>query len=128
MSDATPCAETTLIRLVIDPGFPPQEELSLKVSPSAADELRLLLQEHGVFTGDAMQHDASHLLVLGGSIAGGLSGIAAVLRVFFSRHDGRKITLVRGDETFMTEGLSPKETEAHVDRYLEDYRRRYCGD
>lgn len=107
------------LRLVLGTAIPGDQVLLLRVSRDGADELRSLLEEEGVYEGSVMEHSAGpDLLIYAGSIAGGLTGLAAVLRVFFHRNQHKSVTFTRGDETIEMKGLSQPETQDIVDRLL----------
>ncbi len=53
------------------------------------------------------------------SALGGFSGLAKVLTAFFSRHDGKRFTVVINGEEYSTEGTSLKDAERWIELTLE---------
>lgn len=84
-------------------------------------ELQQMLKAEGIFGGVAIQESADipELAALFASFAGGLTGVAAVLRAFFGRHKNRSILVERGGTSYQLKGMSQKDMEALVDRLLE---------
>jgi hypothetical protein len=74
-----------------------------------------MLNEQGVENEGAARFANSlmHVAVEGISTIGGLAGIAAVLRTFFHRHDGKKIEIKLAEKTtqISISGFSPKDSE-----------------
>ena len=101
--------------------------IQLRFPPTDADELRNLLDEHGIEHSTAAEFasDPSDWIeavkVVGGAVGagGGLAGIAAVIRAHTRRHDGKRVHFkIDGDEIDAT-GYSEPEVEKLLDRAAE---------
>lgn len=121
MGDSQPTTESEQLRLIVDAGFTGDQTLHLRVSPEGAEELKALMEAEGVFAGGFLEHSAGpELIGYAASFAGGLSGLAAVLKVFFDRNQHKSITFSRGGEPIEIKGHSKKESDAVIDRVLGD--------
>lgn len=78
------------------------------------------MKREGVYSGDVIMESAEvpELAMLVGSFAAGLSGLAAVLRAFFHRHQHRSLTFVQGETTVEVKGMSDADMEALIERAL----------
>jgi len=121
MNDSQPLSDADTIRLVLSQGHTGSRTLDLRVSPEGADELRRLMEEHSVFEGQALEFSAgSDLVIYSGSIATGLTALAAVIRAFVYQNRYKSIALSHGDEKIELKGLSKKESDNAIDRLLSD--------
>lgn len=111
------------VRVRLDHGYPGDLTLCLRVSPDAAPEIRELMEAQGVFSGEILEHAAGpELIVLAGSFAGGLGGLAAVLTAYFHRNRHKSITFSAGDESMELKGYSDDEAKSLIVETLEDLR------
>ena len=75
----------------------------------------------GVFSGEILEFSAgSDLAIWAGSIAGGLSGLAAALRAYFHRNQHRAVTFSHGDVSVELKGCSEDEIKRLIDQALEE--------
>jgi hypothetical protein len=87
-----------------------------------SDELSDMLKDQGIENEGAVRfaNSLSHALVTGVSAVGGLAGIAAVLRAFLHRHNGKKIEVkISGETTEVSvSGFSLEDAERLVEKAL----------
>lgn len=121
-----PEADTSPIRMELHPSLHDPQRLDMEVYTERAgllgDELSEMLRDQGVENEGAVRfaNSLTHAVVAGVSAVGGLAGIAAVLRAFFRRHDGKKIEVkVTGETTQVNvSGFSLEDTERLVEKAL----------
>jgi hypothetical protein len=113
------------IELRLTLGHTGDEMLYLRVSPAHAEDLQETLEAEGVYSGQIVELSAGpSLLVLAGSFAGGLGGLAAALTAFFHRNRHKRIRFTHGDTTIELEGYSDDGAKALFDAALEAAKQR----
>lgn len=113
------------VRVRLSLGHTGDQNLLVRVSPSAADEMRDLLEAEGVFDGGILEMSAGpDLMIYAASFASGLGGLAAVLRVFFHRNSDKSVEFSVGEFTATMTGYSAEEVESLVDKTLADLHRQ----
>jgi hypothetical protein len=123
---AEPGIDTDPIRLELHPSFRDPQCLDIELYTEQAsvlgDELSDMLRHQGLENDGAVRfaNSLTHVVVTGVSAAGGLAGIAAVLRAFFHRHDGKKIEVKLAGETTRVSisGFSSEDAERLVEKAL----------
>jgi hypothetical protein len=116
--DHQPVAEDHL-ELRIGLGHAGDQTLTLRVSPSAATQLREMMAAGGVFAGEILEFSSGpELIIYAGSFAGGLTGLAAVLRAFFHRNQYKSITFSQGDGSVDLKGYSESQANRLIDATL----------
>ena len=112
--------------VAVGPGGRTGKYLQVRISYDAAPELHERLQAEDILAGASVQASASvpELVALTASIAGGLHGLAAVLRAIFDRHQHRAVLIERDGTTYEVKGMSPVETDALIARTLEKAERQ----
>src|SRR4051812_37575312 len=88
--------------LYVDLGWSPGDDtLVLQMSPVLADQVRSLLDEHGLEHGSVLLASADYRLwvesVRVPSAAGGLAALASVINTVLQRHDNKKVLIERAD-------------------------------
>lgn len=110
------------IEIRLDPGLPDTDFLAkISVSPEAITELRQALEAEGFQVDDWFQKDLGSTLAAVLISAGGLTGLAKAMQAFFHRHDGKKVVLDFGANTFEVQGYSFDDTLKLV-KALEELR------
>jgi hypothetical protein len=113
------------LHLRVSLGHAGQQALYLRVSPSAASELRQLMEDEGVFGGEIIELSAgAELAVYAASIGGGLTGLATVLRAFFHRNSDKSVKFSYGDMSVDVKGFGQAESERLIDRALAETQRQ----
>jgi hypothetical protein len=117
--DALSNPETLIV--AVGPGGQPGEVIQLRVSMEVAPELSQLLKSEDAFSGFVIQESAEvqQFAALLASFGTGLGGVAAVLHAFFNRHKSRSVTFIHKGEAIEIKGMSQKDTDAVIDRFLE---------
>ncbi|WP_157008096.1 hypothetical protein [Agromyces laixinhei] len=100
------------------------DSLELRFPPEYSDEIRALLDEHGIEHNTAAEFHANPqdwievvtgLGTAAGATSGGLLGLAAVIRAFMRRNDGKRVVLKNG-ELKEAHGFSEREVEQLLDK------------
>jgi hypothetical protein len=118
--------DTGPIRLELHPSSRDPQCLDIELYTERAgvlgDELSDMLRGQGAENEGAVRfaNSLTHVVVTGVSAAGGLAGIATVLRAFFHRHDGKKIEVKVAKETTQVNvsGFSLGDAERLVEKAL----------
>ncbi|MCZ2847456.1 hypothetical protein [Modestobacter sp. VKM Ac-2978] len=115
----------TSLRLHVSLGFPGDQTLDLRVSPGAAREIRDMMEAEDVFGGEIIEHSAgTDLVVYAGSLAGGLTGLAAVLRAFFQRNRDKSVTFSYGDTSLEIRGMGEAASRRLADQALAEMKQQ----
>jgi hypothetical protein len=112
--------------VAVGPGGCTGKYLQVRISYDAAPELHQRLQEEDILAGSSVQASATipELVALTASIAGGLHGLASVLRAIFERHQHRAVLVERDGTIYELKGMSPAEIDALIARVLEEAEQR----
>lgn len=121
-----PRIDTDPIRLELHPSFHDPQCLDIEVYSERAsvlgDELSDMLRDQDLENEGAVRfaNSLTHVVVTGISAAGGLAGIATVLRAFFHRHNGKKIEVKTDGETTQINisGFSLEDAKQLVEKAL----------
>ncbi|MER6970517.1 hypothetical protein ABT304_05625 [Nocardioides sp. NPDC000445] len=93
--------------------------LKVYMSPSIADEVRALFDEHGLAHSRSGEYSQGNELIIASveviQTAGGLTALGYIIRTLVHRHDGKKFRFDRNAGTVDAEGYSEEE----VTRLLE---------
>lgn len=104
-----------VIPILATPGSPGNDSFKLRFPVEYETEVLALLDEHGIEHGTVLEFSADTALaieavrVLGS--AGGLAALVSFYKAFVQKHDGKRVTLKRGEFEFEAAGFSPKKTE-----------------
>ncbi|MGH3998129.1 MAG: hypothetical protein ACRDTJ_11775, partial [Pseudonocardiaceae bacterium] len=114
-----------VVKLYIRPaGAGSDGTLDLRMTPAIADEVRTLLDEHGLTHSQAAEFSSSPELAIEAVEAlrtlGGLTALAAVINAFLKRNDGKHIVL-EPDRT-EAKGYSKKEIEQIIEKQAQAQR------
>lgn len=118
------------LKLYVTLGHPGDGSFNLRMSPSIADEVRALLDEHGVphgriaefSSGPELVVEAVKVLGIVGGSATGLRELARVIITVIKRHDGKRV-LIDGDK-FEATGYSEKGIERLLEMRAEEQARQ----
>ena len=108
---------------LITPGPPGTAILALRFPPEFEAEVRLLLDKQGLTHSTALEFSVGPELwiesvnVLAG--AGGLAALAAMIRSFVHRHDGKRFVFERDSEKVELSGMSEKAILRTLERVAE---------
>lgn len=120
--DSWESTDPDVIPLLIDQGF--DGELKLRFPEDYSEELKALLDEHGLSHSTAAEFSSGVDLAIEVvnvlEVPGALAALAAVIRTIVHRHDGKKFVLKRGDVEIQASGYSEK----HVKKLLDEAARR----
>lgn len=103
------------IPLLITLGHAGDNSFNLRFPPEYGEEILSLLDDNGIEHNTALEMSAGPeewievVNVLG--VAGGLAGLAAVIKTFVHRHDGKRFVFKRGGAEIEASGYSAKKTE-----------------
>ncbi|NYI81258.1 hypothetical protein [Nocardioides panzhihuensis] len=107
------------LKLYVTLGHPGDGSLNLRMSPSIADEVRALLDEHDLAHGELLEFSSGPQLAIEAVVAlgagGGLAALASVINTMIKRHDSKRFVIERDGERIEASGYS----EEAVDRLLE---------
>lgn len=114
------------LKLYVTLGHPGDGSFNLRMSPSIADEVRALLDEHELAhgriaefsAGPELAVEAVYALAAGGT--GGLALLARVIITVIKRHDGKHFLLERNGEKFEASGYSEKDIERFLEKRAEE--------
>lgn len=106
--------------VALGPAGRPGAFLQVRVSQDASVEFGALLREEGIHAGVVIQESAEiqQLTPFIASIAGGLGGLAAVLRTWFRRHQDRSIAFTYDGNEYELKGMSEADMEALIMQIL----------
>jgi hypothetical protein len=122
------------IRLKLEPGFPLQSEMKVRVSPDEADALIALIEAEGLRCGPLMEHSLADpnstvaYLVYGipagaAAAAAAIERLAKALSTWSHRHDGKSIELhANGTAKIILTGFSTDEVRMTLDEIAERQR------
>jgi hypothetical protein len=105
----------------VGPASDPRPGLQLRVAPDYLMEVADELRRQGVLLGFPIRESATvvELTTVMASTAGGLAGVAAVIRAITSRHAHRHVQVTNRDgETLDLTGLSRKEMDERLTPFL----------
>lgn len=105
--------ETEAIPILVTLGLPGNGTLDIRFPPQYEQEIRALLDEWDIRHGRVLEFSAGGELWIEAvrvlSVPGGLAALAAMLKAFMHRHDGKRFVL--NGEEIETAGLSRNEIE-----------------
>jgi hypothetical protein len=112
------------IPLLVTLGFPGGDSFNLRFPPEYSEEILSLLDDNGVDHNTALEMSAGpdewievvNVLGVGVSSAGGLAGLAAVIKAFVHRHDGKRFVLKRGKYEIEAAGYSEKQIKQFLEK------------
>lgn len=108
-------AASETIPFLITLGHAGDDSFNLRFPPEYSEEILSLLDDNGIEHNTALEMSTGPeewievINVLG--VAGGLAGLAAVIKTFVHRHDGKRFVFKRGGSELEAFGFSEKETE-----------------
>lgn len=114
-------SQTDVLELYVTPGPPGDGALLIRMSPQIADEVRMLLDEHGLDHSRGAEFSSGPELaiesvkVLGAT--GGLAALASVINTMIKRHDSKRIVIER--DKFEAAGFSEKAVERMLQKQAE---------
>lgn len=102
-----------IVQLV--PGHPGAGEFTLRVTPAFETELAALLRENGLYGGDVLELSVPDtvlaVILVAVGAEGALTKLADILKTFFSRHEGKEITLRSHTTEVTAKGFSRRDAE-----------------
>lgn len=120
------------VRLKLEPGFPSQGAMKLRVSPNEADALVASIEAEGLRCGPVLEHSfdptstAAYLVygitTGGAAMAGTLDRLAKAISAWSHRHDGKTIELYENGTIKSVKGYSVEQARALVDGVVERQR------
>ena len=128
-------ADSSTIPLLLTAGPLGSESLNLRFPPEYADEIRTLLDEHGLehstaaefAAGPQLAIEALHVGAQWTGAAGGVGGLAVALasvyKTFAHRHDGKHVSMSK-DGDIDVNGYSREETEQIIRNQLAEQEKR----
>ena len=103
------------IRIKLEPGYPSDEMIKLRISPESKYELAELLEAEGFHAGEIIELSAGGDLAILGiqaiAAGGGMVGLAAVLSAFFGKNKHKKVTVTVGNTTVEVQGMSDEKSK-----------------
>lgn len=116
------------LELYVTLGHTGDGSLNLRMTPSIADEVRELLDEHDLEHGELLEFssgpelavEAVKVLSITGGGAGGLAALARVIITVIKRHDGKHFVLERDGEKFEASGYSEKAIGGLLDKRAQE--------
>lgn len=109
--------------------YPEKQSLQVRVTPHLAQELANDIEAEGLRVGPVPMASAgpAELAAFAVATGGALTGLAAVLRAFLSRHQHKAVVFEQNGTRYEVRGMSPKDTAAMIDRVLGEALERQRG-
>lgn len=112
------------LELYVTLGHPGDDSLNLRMTPSIADEVRALLDEHDLDHGRILEFSSGPQLaveaVVALSTAGGLAALATVVNTVIKRHDSKRVVIERDGGKIEIAGHSPKAVEKLLEKLAQE--------
>lgn len=123
-------AET--IPLLVTFGFPGDGTFNLRFPPEQRDEIESLLDDNGIDHGTILELSAGQDLAIEAvktlgpflGAGGGLAALAAVIKAFAHRHDGKRVVIKDGEREIEVAGLSQKAIVEMLNKKAEQQAKR----
>lgn len=110
------------LELYVTLGHTGDGSLNLRMTPSIADEVRTLLDEHGLDHGRILEFSSGPRLAVEAVVAlsttGGLAALASVINTMIKRHDSKRIVI--DDEKVEVSGYSEKAVERFLEKRAQE--------
>lgn len=115
------------LELYVTLGHAGDGSLNLRMTPSIADEVRALLDEHGLDHGELLEFSSGSQLAVEAVVAlgvaaggaGGLPALASVINTIIKRHDSKHFVL-EPDGRFEASGYSKKDIEQLLEKRAQE--------
>lgn len=117
-------ASAEAIPFLVTLGYPGDNSFNLRFPPEYSEEVLSLLDINGIDHNTALEMSAGpaewievvQVLGVGASSVGGLAGLAAVIKAFVHRHNGKRFVLKRGEAEVEATGYSVKAIEQFLQK------------
>lgn len=107
------------VHVRISLGHTGDQALYVRVTPTAAPEIKSLLESEGVYAGDVLEFStAPDLAIIAASFGAGLTGLAAALNAFFHRNRYKQVKFSNEAGDVEIAGLDEEEVAAVVSQVL----------